>query len=91
SREALVAALSASIKRRAMQAQVDAGGLIADWRVRLVTLGRRIRLHTPAGDLEGEALDVTPAGELVLRLDGGEERAFAAGDAMAVREAAPGA
>jgi BirA family biotin operon repressor/biotin-[acetyl-CoA-carboxylase] ligase len=91
SREGLVAALSGSIERRAMQAQVDPEGLIADWRGRLVTLGRRVRLHTPSGDVEGEAVDVSAAGELVLRLDGGEERAFAAGDAMAVRETAPGA
>lgn len=91
SREGLVAALSASIERRAMQAQVDAAGLIDDWRGRLVTLGRRVRLHTPSGDVEGEAVDVSAAGELVLRLDSGEERAFAAGDAMAVRESAPGA
>ncbi|MGE3857598.1 MAG: biotin--[acetyl-CoA-carboxylase] ligase [Dehalococcoidia bacterium] len=91
SREALVAALSATLERRAMQAQVDVDGLIADWRGRLVTLGRRVRLHTPAGDVEGEAVDVTAAGELVLRLDSGEERAFAAGDALATRDApAPG-
>jgi len=87
SREALVAALSSGIERRAMQAQVDAPGLIADWKARLVTLGRRVRLHTPGGDVEGEAVDVTASGELVLRLDSGEERAFAAGDVLATRDA----
>lgn len=87
SREALLGALSEAIERRAMQAEVDPAGLIADWRARLVTLGRRVRLHTPGGDIEGDAVDVTPAGEIVLRLDGGEERAFAAGDAITTRDA----
>ena len=85
-REALLAALSGAIERRAMQAEADPAALIAEWRARLVTLGRRVRLHTPGGDIEGEAIDVTPAGELVLRLDGGEKRAFAAGDAITTRD-----
>lgn len=88
SREALVASLSSAIERRAMQAHVDVPGLIADWKARLVTLGRRVRLRTPGGDVEGEAVDVTSSGELVLRLDGGEERTFAAGDALATRDVA---
>ncbi|MEI7926363.1 MAG: biotin--[acetyl-CoA-carboxylase] ligase [Chloroflexota bacterium] len=86
-REALVAALSAAIERRAMQAQVDVEELVADWRRRLVTLGRRVNLHTPGGDVEGQAVDVSPSGELVLRLDSGEERSFAAGDAITTRDA----
>ena len=85
-REALLAALAGTLEHRAMQAEVDPAGLIADWRVRLVTLGCRVRLHTPGGDFDGEAIDVTPSGELVLRLDGGEERAFAAGDATTTRD-----
>lgn len=81
SREALAAALSGSLERRAMQAQVDPKAMIAEWHERLVTMGRRVRLHTPGGDVEGDAIGVSSSGELVLRLDGGEERSFAAGDA----------
>ncbi len=86
SREALVAALSGAIERRAMQAQVDTDAMIADWRARLTTLGTRVRLHTPSGDVEGQAVDVSPSGELVLHLDGGGEQSFAAGDAISTRD-----
>ncbi len=82
-REVLLAALSRHLERRTTQAEVDPAALIADWRERLVTLGRRVRLHTPSGDVEGEAVDVTETGELILALPGGERRAFAAGDALA--------
>ena len=87
SREVLLGMLAGAIERRAMQAEVDPAGLIADWRARLVTLGRRVRLHTPGGDVEGDAVDVSPSGELVLLLDDGERRAFAAGDAITTRDA----
>ena len=82
-REALLAAISRALERRATQADVDPAALVADWRGRLVTLGRRVLLHTPSGDVEGEAVDVTETGELVLALDSGERRAFPAGDALA--------
>ncbi len=88
-REVLLGALAGAIERRAMQAEVDPAGLIADWRAHLVTLGRRVRLHTPGGDVEGEAVDVSPSGELVLLLDNGDRRSFAAGDAITTRYAEP--
>lgn len=87
SREAILAALAGSVERRAFQAEVDSAGLISDWRSRLITLGRRVRLRTPAGDVEGLAVGVAPSGELILRLDSGEERGFAAGDALTTRDA----
>ena len=86
-REELLAALAGAVERRAMQAEVDPVELIADWRGRLVTLGRRVRLHTPSGDIIGDAVDVSPSGELVLLLPGGERRSFAAGDAITTRDA----
>lgn len=86
-REVLLGALAGTLERRAMQAEVDPTELVADWRARLVTLGRRVRLHTPGGDVEGDAVDVTPSGELVLILEDGERRAFAAGDAITTRDA----
>lgn len=85
--EALLAALSLALERRAMQAEADPAALLADWRARLVTLGRRVRLHTPGGDVEGEAVDVAADGALVLRLADGTRRAFAAGDVLSTRDA----
>jgi BirA family transcriptional regulator, biotin operon repressor / biotin---[acetyl-CoA-carboxylase] ligase len=78
--EVLMAALSNALGVRAAQAERDPERLVADWRARLVTLGRRVRFEAPAGAVEGEAIDVTPRGELVLRLGDGSTRSFAAGD-----------
>ena len=78
--ERLLAALSNALARRAPQADVAPERLVADWRARLVTLGTRVRMETPSGPVEGEALDVTAHGELILRLADGTSRALAAGD-----------
>ena len=82
--EALLAALSAALERWLERAERDPAGLIAEWRPRLVTLGQRVRLATPAGEFEGEAVDVNERGELVLRLDDGTTTAYAAGDVTTV-------
>ena len=84
-REVLLAALSSAFDRRATQAEADPAALVAEWRSRLVTLGQQVRLATPSGEVEGEAVDVTSAGELVLALASGERRAFAAGDVTTIR------
>jgi BirA family biotin operon repressor/biotin-[acetyl-CoA-carboxylase] ligase len=78
--EDLLAELSNALGRRAAQADDDPETLVADWRARLVTLGRRVRFEAPSGAVEGEAVDVTARGELVLRLADGSTQAFAAGD-----------
>ncbi len=78
--EELLARLSEQLERRIAQVEGDPDRLLADWRGRLVTLGTRVRLSTTDGDIEGEAVDVTAEGMLVLRLDSGSQHSFAAGD-----------
>ena len=78
--EPLLAALSSALERRAGQLEHDPRAFVDDWRSRLVTLGRRVRLATAQSEVEGLAEDVTELGELTLRLDDGSKRSFAAGD-----------
>ena len=78
--EELLAGLSEQLERRVGQVERDPDSLLADWRGRLATLGTRVRLATTDGAVEGEAVDVTAEGLLVLRFDDGGERSFAAGD-----------
>ena len=79
--EVLLAALAGTLERRAAQVAEQPAALVEEWRARLVTLGRRVRLAAPDGrTFEGEAVDVTPQGELVLRHDDGSTAAYAAGD-----------
>ena len=78
--EALLAALSGAVERWAALAASDPSALIAAWRPRLATLGRRVQLRAPGGVVEGEAVDVNAAGELVLRRDDGSTASYAAGD-----------
>ena len=82
--ETLLAALSGAVERWAALVASDPAALIAAWRPRLVTLGRRVQLEAPDGVVEGEAVDVNAAGELVLRLDDGSTAAYAAGDVTTV-------
>ena len=84
-REVLLAALSTAFDRRATQAEAEPAALLAEWKTRLITIGQRVRLATPSGEVEGDAVDVTSAGELVLTLPSGERQAFAAGDVTTVR------
>jgi hypothetical protein len=44
-----------------------------------------VRLQTPTGPVDGDAIDVLPLGELVLRLEGGRVEAFAAGNVTTLR------
>ena len=54
------------------------------YRHSLATLGRRVRVERPAGDLVGTAVEVTPAGELVVDADG-LRVVIAAGDVVHLR------
>jgi BirA family biotin operon repressor/biotin-[acetyl-CoA-carboxylase] ligase len=56
------------------------------WRDHAVTLGREVRVDTPGGVIEGEAVDVTFPGALVVRTDDGE-RTVHAGDCEHLRPA----
>ncbi len=86
--EALLAALSSAVERWAALVASDPAALIAAWRPRLVTLGRRVRLDAPGGVVEGEAVDVNATGELVLRRDDGSTASYAAGDVTTLPPAA---
>ena len=78
--EALLAALSVALETRIEQGEEDPPALVAEWRSRLVTIGQRVRLAAPSGVIEGDAVDVTARGELLLRLADGSTVAHAAGD-----------
>ena len=57
----------------------------AAYRAECSTLGRRVRLHLPTGaSVEGDAVDVSDDGALVVDTAGGT-RSFAAGDVVHVR------
>lgn len=79
--EAVLAALSAALERWTDVLAGDPAAFVAAWRARLDTLGRRVRLVAPDGAaVEGEAVDVSPSGELLLRGADGVLRGYAAGD-----------
>lgn len=55
--------------------------LVARWRSHLWTLGRPVSAHNPDGStLDGLAVDVTPAGELVIETADGRRHPLLAGD-----------
>ena len=76
------ARLGAGVDRQALLdaylAGLDApGDVLARYRERCTTLGRRVRVELPDGAFEGEATDVDEAGRLVV-----EGRPIAAGDVV---------
>jgi BirA family biotin operon repressor/biotin-[acetyl-CoA-carboxylase] ligase len=87
--EAALAAVAAALERWVELLAESPAGLVAVWRERLGTLGRRVRLAAPGGAaFEGEAIEVTPQGELVLRGADGALTRHAAGD-VSLRDAEP--
>jgi BirA family biotin operon repressor/biotin-[acetyl-CoA-carboxylase] ligase len=50
----------------------DTDDVLPAWREYAATLGRRVRVETPDGVVEGEAVDVRPPGALVVRTDEGD-------------------
>jgi BirA family transcriptional regulator, biotin operon repressor / biotin---[acetyl-CoA-carboxylase] ligase len=62
-------------------------GLLADWRARSATLGRRVRVDLGADDVEGTAVDVTDEGHLVVETTEGTRRTLAVGDVVHLRPA----
>jgi BirA family biotin operon repressor/biotin-[acetyl-CoA-carboxylase] ligase len=61
--------------------------VIDDYRARLATLGRRVRVERPDGDLVGRAVDVGAAGELVVDVDGHGPVTVHVGDVVHLRDA----
>jgi len=66
--------------------RTDPEAVLPAWREYAVTLGRAVRVETPAGDITGEAVDVRFPGSLVVRTDDGE-RVVHAGDCEHLRPA----
>jgi len=58
----------------------DAGAVRDAWRRFSYTLGRTVRIETPAGPVEGLAEDIEPSGALRVRLPDGTRRTVSAGD-----------
>ncbi|WP_018258385.1 biotin--[acetyl-CoA-carboxylase] ligase [Halomicrobium katesii] len=64
----------------------DLDAVVPAWRADATTLGKRVRVETPGGTVEGEAVDVSFPGALVV--DTGEERVtITAGDCEHLRPA----
>jgi BirA family biotin operon repressor/biotin-[acetyl-CoA-carboxylase] ligase len=64
----------------------DDAGTLAAWRERASTLGRRVRVETPDGEVVGRAVDVTGLGALRVETADGE-RTVHAGDCQHLRPA----
>lgn len=63
----------------------DIDALHARYRDALATLGQRVRVELPAGELLGVAVDVAPDGTLVVRESSGDEQRIAVGDVVHLR------
>ena len=50
------------------------------WRDALETVGKRVTVEEPSGEVTGTAVRVDPDGALVVRMDSGMERRVLAGD-----------
>lgn len=79
--EELLASLSATLEVRLEAVEHAPLALVEEWKRLLITLGRHVRLASPDGRVhEGEAVDVTATGDLVLRHEDGTTGEYAAGD-----------
>ncbi|SEL47797.1 biotin--[acetyl-CoA-carboxylase] ligase [Haloferax larsenii] len=67
--------------------RADLDSVLPAWRERADTLGRRVRVHTANGVVEGEAIGIEHPGTLVVRTDDGETRVHA-GDCEHLRPVA---
>ncbi len=63
----------------------DRDGLLAAWKHRSATVGRRVRVDLGGDDLVGTAVDVTAAGHLVVETLEGLRRTVAVGDVVHLR------
>jgi BirA family transcriptional regulator, biotin operon repressor / biotin---[acetyl-CoA-carboxylase] ligase len=64
----------------------DRSPLLAAWRERSATLGRRVRVELGTEDVVGLAVDVNGDGHLVVEPDDGERRTIAVGDVVHLRD-----
>lgn len=83
----LIALLEALGPRYEALVAGDRASLLAAWRERSATLGRRVRVELGTDEVVGLAVDITEAGHLVVEaLDGGRH-SFAVGDVVHLRPA----
>ncbi len=71
---------------RLAELDADPDAILAAWRERAITLGRRVHVQTGAGDVVGTAVDVEPPGALVVETEDGRVSVHA-GDCTHLREA----
>jgi BirA family transcriptional regulator, biotin operon repressor / biotin---[acetyl-CoA-carboxylase] ligase len=65
----------------------DLDGVVEEYQARLATLGRRVRVERPEGDLVGRAVGVGDAGELRVEDDRGAVTEVHVGDVVHLRDA----
>jgi BirA family biotin operon repressor/biotin-[acetyl-CoA-carboxylase] ligase len=63
----------------------ESSGVLAAYREGCATLGSRVRVELPHGELTGVAVTVAPTGELVVKPDEGAEVNISAGDVVHLR------
>jgi BirA family transcriptional regulator, biotin operon repressor / biotin---[acetyl-CoA-carboxylase] ligase len=83
--ELLVAFLHGLEDRYAALVSDGPDDLLAAWRERSATLGRRVRVDLGAEEVEGTAVDVTADGHLVVETADGDRRVLAVGDVVHLR------
>ncbi len=83
--DVLVAFLRRLDERYGDLVRAGPSGLLADWRGRSATIGRRVRVDLGADDVVGIAVDVTEEGHLVVESLEGERRTIAVGDVVHLR------
>jgi BirA family biotin operon repressor/biotin-[acetyl-CoA-carboxylase] ligase len=85
--DVLVAFLQCLDDRYRALVRAGPADLLAEWRRRSSTLGRRVRVDLGADDVEGTAVDVTDDGRLVVETRHGDRRTIAVGDVVHLRPA----
>jgi BirA family biotin operon repressor/biotin-[acetyl-CoA-carboxylase] ligase len=65
----------------------DLDAVVGEYRARLTTLGRRVRVEGPDGDLVGPAVGIGAAGQLQVEVDGGDVLEVHVGDVVHLRDA----
>jgi BirA family biotin operon repressor/biotin-[acetyl-CoA-carboxylase] ligase len=65
----------------------DPDSVLDAWREHATTLGQRVRVETPGGEVVGKAVDVEFPGALVIETDDGERERVTAGDCEHLRPA----
>lgn len=63
----------------------DPDAILDAWREYALTVGQRVRVETPGGEIVGEAVDVEFPGALVVETDAGERKRVTAGDCEHLR------